>query len=86
MSGVICQKTGCYNSTNDPSLPTCDRSDCPGRETFRPFSPARQLENIMSAMVRCDRCDNGIENNWNYCAWCGWQLVTDEELPARVGA
>ena len=75
MSGVICPI--CFDSTNDPSLPKCERYGCPGKETFRPFTPGRQLENLQSALFRCDKCDKAIERNWNYCAWCGWQLIED---------
>jgi hypothetical protein len=23
------------------------------------------------ADLRCDDCDNGIEDNWDFCPWCG---------------
>jgi hypothetical protein len=24
---------------------------------------------------RCDECDNGIQDKWNWCAWCGRNLT-----------
>lgn len=35
MSGVICGI--CYDSTNEPRHPKCDRPNCPGNVTFTPF-------------------------------------------------
>ena len=48
-----------------------------------PLSNWDQLQNLYAAMVRCDECDNAIERDWNFCAWCGWQLKEDEELAAN---
>lgn len=31
---------------------------------------------------RCDNCDNGVELEWNYCAWCG---ATKDWVPAAHG-
>ena len=32
---------------------------------------------------RCDNCDNGIETDWDFCAWCGVALTGGKERPAR---
>jgi hypothetical protein len=33
--------------------------------------------------IRCDICDNGVEPEWEFCAWCGcrenWKSVADDE-------
>ena len=39
------------------------------------LTSAPRLANIREALARCDQCDNGIEQAWNYCARCGHQLV-----------
>lgn len=81
MAGMICTITGCGHSSNDARPPQCAMTDCPGRQTFAPMLSA----NIRAALSRCDKCDNGIQHDWNFCAWCGWQLVTDEALSSDKG-
>lgn len=46
----------------------------------RPLTAQEKLANLMEAMKRCDQCDNGIEPDWHYCAWCGWDLIGDEQI------
>lgn len=33
----------------------------------------------MTEIVRCDKCDNGIQPDWGYCAYCGDVLLTADE-------
>lgn len=40
-----------------------------------PPTETEKLKNLLDALHRCDRCDNGIDLNWNYCAWCGHRLT-----------
>lgn len=45
MSGVLCPNVMvCGRSTNDATLPKCERPDCPGAKpvTFAPFKPGQQ--------------------------------------------
>lgn len=40
----------------------------------------------MSGIVRCDQCDNGIEQAWEFCAWCGCSLKNEQaENPDEGG-
>jgi len=39
-------------------------------------TPKEQFANLKRAIRHCDKCDNEIKDSWNYCAMCGWQLVT----------
>ena len=32
-------------------------------------------------MIRCDSCDNGIDPQWNWCAWCGGAKNWDDATP-----
>jgi hypothetical protein len=62
-----------------------------------PYCQACQAERTI---VRCDQCDNGIESDWEFCAWCGCSLrepapcpdagpqmtFTDEQVDAALKA
>lgn len=38
------------------------------------------------AIIRCDACDNGVEQDWTFCPWCGVCRVDDmNEGPATPG-
>ncbi len=45
----------------------------------RPLTATEKLANLKAALTRCDKCDNAIEMNWPYCAWCGYQLMELDE-------
>jgi hypothetical protein len=47
------------------------------------------LSSVRSATIaaklptdRCDSCDNGIETEWQYCAFCGFDLGRQGERDA----
>lgn len=40
----------------------------------RPLTNLERFNNLKTALLRCDQCDNAIELIWIYCPWCGWQL------------
>lgn len=42
------------------------------------------IETIKAAITRCDQCDNGIEEGWNYCAWCGMGIDNWSVLGQRA--
>jgi hypothetical protein len=78
MSGVVCAL--CFRQTTSATSPICDDVKCPGRTRFKPaLPPSDALRNLLAAMSRCGKCDNGIDQNWNYCAFCGHQLMEEEE-------
>ncbi len=44
-----------------------------------PESEADQTNpNRLLPVLRCEDCDNGIEPNWKFCAWCG--SVAQEDI------
>lgn len=38
------------------------------------FAPAAAACPQALPAKRCDKCDNGIEPQWQHCAWCGHDI------------
>lgn len=49
----------------------------------RSLTDAERASNLLAALQRCDRCDNGIDLKWYYCAWCGHQLIEPDDETLR---
>lgn len=57
MSGALCGT--CFKSTNDATLPTCDREDCPNK-------PQSWAEFFSHSMPSADACEH---------VWGGWRVI-----------
>jgi len=47
-------------------------------------NPTRGSESVMASS--CPRCDRGVKNDWNYCAWCygpGFEEETTRRYPDK---
>ena len=50
----------------------------------------KRLRAARQTMFRCDNCNNGVEIEWKFCAWCGsgpdWvSLSADEQEEPNLG-
>ena len=66
MSGVVCERfPACGVSTNNATVPKCDKPDCPGaREFIQRENPFRFLH----IMPKADACDHDFQ---------GWRTFDD---------
>lgn len=83
MSGVICGK--CFNSTNEPRHPVCERDDCPGKETFMRFDNAVANELMDAASNDAERAIQRAEKA-EHDLKCLQESTVDRKAYARLRA
>lgn len=44
-----------------------------------------QFRHLKRALKHCDKCAYQIDMNWDFCAWCGYQLVVPKTQPYSHG-
>jgi hypothetical protein len=78
MSGALCERfPACPNSTNDATVPKCEKTDCPGRASWASF-----FHHVSPKLDACDHdfqgwreIDGGLGGE-RVCTKCGMGAMT----------
>ena len=77
MSGALCERfPACSHSTNDATVPKCDKDDCPGRETWASF--------FHHVSPKPDACDHDFHGWQDHTDEQG-RIIGGEQVCAKCG-